>query len=191
MKKKQSVTALRWDEADEKRVAQALAIARDGLSEMATGSDIVMEVLAAVIDVARRIQNRGYRQGPIHSAWVKYDHSNLTEKDLEENFAQRMIEIAAGDPVDVVFSGMRNFATAEQEEIAESALRVFRSCIKGREPERDWKVLLAFAKGKSTRQVGRQYSKSHQWADDRRKLQLDAIWMQAKRLMPPRLAVAA
>jgi hypothetical protein len=190
MRKQQPVTTLTWDEADEKRVALALAVARDSLDAKATGPDIVMEVIKMAVDIDRRTPSQGYRHGAIRSAWPKNDHSDLTPKDRDDIRRMRNDEIAAGESADVVY-GFRINASANEQAIFDSVDRVFRSCLRGKNQIRDWKILFALAQGRSLRKVAKKHAISCTRVRYIRDSQPGFIWTQVCRLMPPRHALAA
>lgn len=179
-----------WDPIDAKRVALALAVARDSLSDKAEGRDVVMEGVKAIANIDRRTEVRGFRPTPLRSRWVKHDHSDLTAKDHEEILAQRKREIAAGESADVVY-GVRVGASVREQEVFDSVDRVFRTCLVGKNQIRDWKILFALAQGQSMRTVGRHYKVGKSRVDAVQKMQLDAIWTRVQRLMPAPRARAA
>ena len=171
-----------WSADDERRVALALADARDRLvykGRDPKGGDVVFETICTACEIERRMRVGGGPQGD-SSPWPYYTR---TPEEHQEDLKQRMIEIAAGDPVDVVF-GVRILPTPKEIALMESINRVFRNCLVGTDHKRDWLILHLFATPKATpRRVGKIVGRSHRTVSDRKKMQCDAIWARLRHLI--------
>lgn len=176
---------LTWDKEREARVSKALGIARDWLAgngQPPSGPDIVFQTIKNMIDIHRRMYISDRSSPSTRSGfWPGYLH---TLEEQEELFKQRMIDVAAGDPIDVVF-GFRTAASTDEMEMAEAIDEVFRSCLIGEKKARDWKILHLLAGGKTVRAVAKQAACNFTRVSDRKIVQCMAIWRQVGRLLPP------
>jgi len=172
-----------WDVADERRVARALSEARDALESIGRkliGSDIVFTTLCWAVDVERRQRVLGPAPRKLKGAKIEYTR---TPEEHEADFRQRMIDIAAGDSVEEVF-GIYTQPNPTEIDTMESVNSMFRSCVVGKCPERDWKILHHMAKPKETaRKVARAFGRSPTLIIDRKNLQCQAIWQKVKHLV--------
>jgi hypothetical protein len=175
----------KWGETTERRVAKALEMARATLRELLhvenpPGSEIIFVVLKMAVDIHRREKAVGPSMGGYKALWPDYTH------DTEERLAalkQRMIDLAAGDPPDVVF-GLTKTTTPAELALMDAVNEVFKSCLVGKNQTRDWKLLNALAYGKPSRAVAKTLHLSHRIVLDYKQMQCAAIWTKVKHLMP-------
>ena len=183
-----------WSVEDERRIALALGQARDDLIEMRVklerkeplGYEIIFSVLQSMMDIQRRVQ---IQFGPrkLKSAWMNYVHS---AGDIEEALTELAADIEKQRRIEEILGDLQNSALPSAQEIStmESVYKVFRLCMvdKKERRDRDWVILHLLSTPSGTlRRVAALAGKSHQWINDRKRLQCDAIWAKVGHLLPP------
>ena len=175
-----------WSEDDERLVALALDKAS---LHCRSGADIVFEAIKNNADIDRRmhVKDRGQRGS---SPWPGYTHSYEEQVEI---FKQRMIDVAAGEPIDVVF-GFNMESTPLEIAMADAVRRVFRSCLVGRNKDRDWRILHRLAdyemmvtgrRGAARlKDVAKRLHVSVDTLKDRKAVQCSAIWSAVRHLRP-------
>ena len=175
--------ATHWTDAERRHVALALGRARDRILEVdpdPRGPDIVFEVIKTMSDVHRRMRVRD--NGPKRLRAMRFDYLH-TLSEREEALKQRKIDLAAGDDPGALF-GLNLQPDPQDIAIADAVSSVFRSCLIGDRPERDWKILHLLATGLTARRVGRVIGSSHARVADRKIVQCGAIWRRVQNLVP-------
>lgn len=176
-----------WTEDDQREVGLALARAELALykNRKVLGSDVVFEVVKNIADIERRMQVGATRPKSEGFSW-EYNHSDLTPDDVADIKKFRDVEIAAGDPWDVVY-GIILTATPDEQDHMDAVIRVFQSCLIGKTKEikiRDWKLIYMLAQGRTVPFVARKVHLSKRRVIDRKSVQCGVIWKAVRHLMP-------
>jgi hypothetical protein len=176
---------MRWNNEDERRVGQALLVARRKLQslhgEKPTGSEIVFQVIREIMDIEKRMKVRAESPKQLRAQQLEYIHD---ADEREEAAKQRRIDEAAGDDPALVW-GITLITTPEEVKIHDAVKGIFRDSMVGKNRIRDWKLLQRLARGHSHSRVAKDYHISRQHVSELRFVQCAAIWTAVGKLMPP------
>jgi hypothetical protein len=175
-----------WTEDQGRYVSRAIGEARDRLvlkQDMVIGQDIVFETIIFAAETSRRQFVSGLSPQKLKAMFMAYEKEDW---EIEGDIAQRWIDVAAGDPIDLVF-GYRTLPSPQEVSTMEAVNAVFKSLIKGDKPDRDWKMLnLLTVPNASLRRIAKMFHITHTRVAAIKVVQAQAIWNGIKHLLPGR-----
>lgn len=175
-----------WSEDQERYVARMIGDVRDRLvlkQDKVTGQDIVFGAICDLWDIHRRQFVAGVRPQQLKAQAMEYVR---TPEEIAADIAQRWIDVAAGDPVDIVF-GTRSLPSPAEVSTMDAINVVFKSLLKGENKERDWKILhMLTVPHASLRRIGKLFHITHTRVATIKVVQTQSIWDGIRHLLTAR-----